>query len=113
MLTIYPLFSIPFSLFLVMASQTIILQDLKRLKSSLAKRYPLKTMALFGSVSRSEHGKDSDVDILVEFDGKIGSRFIDLAEELESALGIKVDLVSRNGIKPKYYEAIRKDLIYV
>ena len=96
-----------------MSSHQDILENLRRLKSSLVKRYPVKKLALFGSVSRSEHGKDSDVDILVEFDGKIGSRFIDLADELESALGIKVDLVSRNGIKPKYFEAIRKDLIYV
>lgn len=111
---VYPSFFYPvFLYFWFMAAQTDILQDLQRLKSSLAERYPLKTMALFGSVARSQHGKDSDVDILVEFDGKIGSRFIDLAEELEKALGIKVDLVSRNGIKPKYFEAIRKDLIYV
>ena len=96
-----------------MSSHQDILENLRQLKSSLIKRYPLRTIALFGSVSRSEHGKDSDVDIMVEFDGKIGSRFIDLADELESALGMKIDLVSRNGIKPKYFEAIKKDLIYV
>ena len=96
-----------------MSSHQDILENLRQLKSSLIKRYPLRTIALFGSVSRSEHGKDSDVDIMVEFDGKIGSRFIDLADELESALGMKIDLVSRNGIKPKYFEAIQKDLIYV
>jgi len=96
-----------------MSTHQEIVENLSRLKSSLVKRYPVKRLALFGSVSRSEDGKDSDVDILVEFDGKIGSRFIDLAEELEKALGLKVDLVSRNGIKPKYFEAIQKDLIYV
>ncbi|MCZ4409753.1 nucleotidyltransferase family protein [Cryomorphaceae bacterium 1068] len=83
------------------------------LKSSLEKKYPLKTMAIFGSYSRNDFTEDSDLDILVEFNGKIGARFINLAEELEEGLGLKVDLVSRNGIKPKYYEAIKNDLIYV
>ena len=86
---------------------------LTRLKASLEKKYPLKAMAIFGSYSRNDHRADSDVDILVEFNGKIGVGFFKLADELEAALGLKVDLVSRNGIKPKYFEAIKDDLIYV
>lgn len=76
-------------------------------------RYPISALALFGSYSRGDQGQESDIDIMVEFNGRIGSRFILLAEELEEALGHKVDLVSRNGIKDKYFEAIKPDLIYV
>ncbi|NYJ26590.1 nucleotidyltransferase family protein [Allomuricauda sp. ARW1Y1] len=69
--------------------------------------------ALFGSYARNEQTASSDVDIMVEFDGKIGIKFIDLANELEKALGLKVDLVSKKGIKEQYLNTILSDLIYV
>jgi len=70
-------------------------------------------MALFGSYARSEQTESSDVDIIVEFNGRIGSNFIVLANELEKYLGKKVDLVSRKGIKERYFDTIEQDLIYV
>ena len=70
-------------------------------------------MTIFGSYSRREQNDSSDLDILVEFTGNIGIRFIDLADELESIIGFKVDLVSKNGIKEKYLQSIDSDLIYV
>ncbi len=70
-------------------------------------------MAIFGSYSRNENRNDSDLDILVEFNDKIGIRFIDLADEIENIVGVKVDLVSKDGIKEKYFKAIDPDLIYV
>ncbi len=96
-----------------MAPKEDLLLKLRDLKKKLSKKYPIASMALFGSYSRNEQFSHSDIDILVELNGKIGSKFIDLAEELESALGSKVDLVSRNGIKSKYLRAIEEDLIYV
>lgn len=82
-------------------------------KSRLFHDYPIKSMAIFGSYSRREQNDSSDLDILVEFSDKIGVRFIDLAEELESLIGFKVDLVSKNGIKEKYLKSIDSELIYV
>ncbi len=82
-------------------------------KSRLFNDYPIKSMAIFGSYSRREQNDSSDLDILVEFTGNIGIRFIDLADELESIIGFKVDLVSKNGIKEKYLQSIDSDLIYV
>ena len=75
--------------------------------------YPIKSMAIFGSYSREENTEDSDLDILVEFNDKIGIRFVDLADEIEEIVDLKVDLVSRNGIKDRYLKAIDPDLIYV
>jgi predicted nucleotidyltransferase len=49
----------------------------------------------------------------VEFEGHIGSRFIELADELEDRLGVKVDLVSGKGVKPAYAHCIAPDLIEV
>jgi len=86
---------------------------LKQYKQDLEHRYPIKSMAIFGSYARNEQSSNSDLDLLVEINGKIGSKFIDLADEIEELVGIKVDVVSKNGIKPKYLEAIKNDLIYV
>lgn len=82
-------------------------------KGRLFHDYPIKSMAIFGSYSRKEQNDSSDLDILVEFSDKIGVRFIDLADELENIIGLKVDLVSKNGIKEKYLKSIDSDLKYV
>ena len=99
--------------FLIMRS----LQDIKSILSNHKQRlfedYPLQSMAIFGSYSRKENDDNSDLDILVEFNDKIGIKFIDLAEEIENIVGFKVDLVSKKGIKEKYLKAIDSELIYV
>ena len=82
-------------------------------KKDIFSRYPLESMAIFGSVSRNEESEDSDVDIMVSFHSPIGMGFITLANELEKYLDLKVDLVSKGGIKDYYFEAIKDDLIYV
>ena len=97
-----------------MADKQTILATLKRVKPSLEKKYGVKDLALFGSYSRNTAvpGK-SDVDVMVDFSQPIGLAFVDLADELELLLQLKVDLVSRGGIKPKYFSVIEPDLIYV
>jgi uncharacterized protein len=82
-------------------------------KQHLFSEYPIKSLAIFGSYARSEQKEESDLDLLVEFNDRIGLRFIDLAEELEKLIGFKVDLVSRKGIKDKYFQKILSDLTYV
>ena len=86
---------------------------LKQKKADLLERYPISSLAIFGSYARNEQSSASDLDLLVEINGKIGSKFIDLAEELEQLIGMKVDLVSKNGIKEKYLNSIKQELIYV
>ncbi|AFL82462.1 putative nucleotidyltransferase [Aequorivita sublithincola DSM 14238] len=88
-------------------------KELGRSKATLVKKYPIKSLAIFGSFARNEQTKDSDLDLLVDFNASIGIRFIDLAEEIENQLGLKIDLVSRNGVKEKYFKIIEEDLIYV
>ncbi|HMN23387.1 MAG: nucleotidyltransferase family protein [Ignavibacteriaceae bacterium] len=96
-----------------MSSLSTIINTLKKAKPILLKNYPIKTLALFGSVSRSEDNENSDIDIMVEFDHPVGMQFIHLCLELEKILNRKVDLVSRKGIKEKYFNEIKEDLIYV
>ena len=90
-----------------------ITKTLKDNKADLATRYHLTSIGIFGSFAREDFKDDSDIDLLIDYDQPLGIEFIDLAEELEKILNRKVDLVSKNGIKPKYLEEIEKDLIYV
>lgn len=82
-------------------------------KKELFEKYPIKTLAIFGSFARNEQTASSDLDLMVEFHSRVGSEFIELADELEDILGIKVDLVSRKGIKERYFERIKEDLIFL
>ena len=82
-------------------------------KSELAQKYHLRHLGIFGSYARKDQTAQSDIDLLVEFEEPIGLEFVSLAEELESLLGAKVDLVSINAIKPKMFKIIKKDLVYV
>jgi predicted nucleotidyltransferase len=90
-----------------------ILQILKAKKPELVNRYPISELGLFGSYARGDHNDKSDIDILVDFNASVGIEFISLAHELEDTFKIKVDLVSRNGIKPKYLPYVEKNLIHV
>ena len=83
------------------------------LKPELFAKYPIATLGLFGSIVRDDFTDESDIDIIIEFNDKIGLEFITLAEELEQTLARKVDLVSRGGIKQRYLEVIDPEIIYV
>ena len=91
-----------------------ILRTLREHKIDLQKKYPLKSIALFGSYARGEENPESDIDVMVEFSEPVGFEFIDLLEELEKKFQEKkVDLISREGIKPHYRPYIEEDAIYV
>jgi uncharacterized protein len=76
-------------------------------------RYPLVEMGVFGSLARQEAGKESDIDILVEFSEPVGFEIVDLVEELEALLESRVDLVSKKGLRPRLLNAILEDIQYV
>ena len=96
-----------------MKSLDTILSLILKNKPVLQKKYPIKTISVFGSFARGDNNENSDVDILVEFEKHVGIEFIDLANDLESILHQKVDLISKTGIKQKYLKIIEKDLHYV
>jgi len=90
------------------------IQDkLRQIKPKLSEKYHVNSIGLFGSIVRTDFTPESDIDIVVDFSQPIGVEFIDLAEELEILLKRKVDLVSRAGIRPQYYQAIESDILYV
>jgi len=86
---------------------------LKQLKPQLMSKYGVSTLGLFGSIVRDDFTDQSDIDIVVSFSKPIDIDFFDLADELKEKLNRKVDLVSRNGIKPRYYEVIEPEILFV
>lgn len=76
----------------------------------------IKSLHLFGSVARDEARPDSDIDLLVEFDGRpIGLFAIARMEEyLEGVLaGAKVDFVIRRAVFPELKETIEREAVDV
>lgn len=88
-------------------------QQLKANKTRLFDRYPLKSVALFGSYADGTATDSSDVDIMVEFSQPVGFEFINLAIGLEGILHKRVDLVIRQAVNPKLMTFINRQLQYV
>ena len=77
---------------------------IRQLKVNLSRlsEFRIKSLAIFGSVARDEARPDSDVDILVEFDGPATfDQYMELKLFLEDLLGRPVDLVTRKGVRPE------------
>jgi uncharacterized protein len=80
----------------------------------LASKYKIKTVGVFGSYVRGKPKKKSDVDILVEFKRAVDFfEFLDLEEYLEKILEIKVDLVTRQALKPYIGKRILEEVVYL
>jgi predicted nucleotidyltransferase len=90
-----------------------VLKILKEHKKDLFNKYPIQSLAVFGSFSRGDFKENSDVDVLVEFTHPVGIEFIRLSHDLEDILNKEVDLVSKPAIKSKYLKYIEPDLLYV
>ncbi len=72
--------------------------------------FGLRRLALFGSVARNEAGPDSDIDVLVEFNGDITfKRYAKLYDCLEEILPRPVDLVTEGGLRSILRETVEKD----
>ncbi|GHT25521.1 nucleotidyltransferase [Planctomycetales bacterium] len=87
---------------------------LTELKSEVTEKYYVETIGLFGSVVRDDFVPEkSDIDIVVSFSRPVGIEFIDLADFLEKKLNRKIDLVSRSGMKDRFFNAIKDEVVYV
>ena len=96
-----------------MSSLAEIKNAIANLKPELINRYKVSSIGLFGSVVRDDFSPSSDIDIIVDFSSPIGIEFVDLADYIERRLQKKVDLVSRKGIKDRYFKAIETEIVYV
>lgn len=83
-------------------------------REEMRKRFGVKHLALFGSAARDQLKDDSDIDLLVEFEGPpTFDGYMDLKDYLEALFGTKVDLATDAMVKPRLRRHIEKDLLRV
>lgn len=83
-------------------------------KIVLEKKYSVKSIGVFGSYSRSEERRESDIDLLVDFHSSPDLfEFIRLEEFLSVLLGKRIDLVTKNALKPLIKEDILRETVYL
>lgn len=74
----------------------------------------METLGVFGSYVRREQNPESDIDILVTFKKTPGLlKFIELENHLSDLLGVKVDLVMKNVLKPAIGKHILNEVVYL
>jgi uncharacterized protein len=83
-------------------------------KTELQAKYKVSEIDVFGSYVRKEQTKKSDVDILVSFSETIDLfTFVELENYLSDMLGVKVDLVMKDSLKPRLRERILNEAVYL
>jgi len=83
-------------------------------RQELERRYHVSSLGLFGSRLRGDYREDSDLDVLVTFSRTPGLlQFSGLQYHLSDLLGVKVDLVMRDALKPGIGSRILKEVVQV
>ncbi len=91
-----------------------LLEDLRRLYPVINERYKVASLGVFGSYVRKEQDEESDLDVLVTFHETPSLlRFVELENFLSDELGVKVDLVMRDALKPEIGRRIMHQVIAV
>ena len=95
-------------------NRAAVLKLIDERRDELRERFGASRLALFGSAARDEMREDSDIDVLVEFDGPATfDGYVALKDYLEELFGAKVDLATEAMIKPRLRRHIEKDLLRV
>ena len=88
------------------------IEEIKKKILPILEDYRVKKIGLFGSYARGEIKENSDIDILIEIEKDISLLdFVGLKQEIEEALGKKVDLVEYDTIKPLLRERILNERV--
>ena len=74
----------------------------------------VRTLSIFGSTARDEARPDSDIDLLVDFNGPVTLEgYMLLKIYFEQLLHTRVDLVTSGGIKPRLKKTIDREAVLV
>ncbi|MGR0480877.1 MAG: nucleotidyltransferase family protein [Candidatus Electronema sp. V4] len=83
-------------------------------KSLLKNKYHISKVGIFGSYVRGEQHNESDVDVLIDYDEAPSLiALIEIENMLSDLLGMKVDLVTRKGLKPQLRQHILNEVVYL
>jgi len=95
-----------------MDTRDLLLEHLRRLRPTLAQRYRVRELALFGSIARGTFTADSDVDLLVDFaDDADLLDMVGLANYLEGELEREVDVIPRRALRPELHDQVLSEQI--
>lgn len=87
---------------------------LREILPTLRERFKVKSIGVFGSFVRGKQKKGSDLDVLVEFDEVIGLlKFVEMENYLSGVLGVKVDLVMKDALKPRIGKRILEEVVTI
>ncbi len=88
--------------------------ELARLLAPILRKYGIRSASIFGSTARGEDTEASDLDLLVEYPEGMGFfQLLDLYEELERAVGRKVEMVAPKYLKPRLREHVSRSQIRI
>lgn len=87
-----------------------IVEQIRSMRTMLSDR-GLAHVSLFGSAARGDESPDSDIDLLVELSEPMGFSFFTLQEDLSEILGRRVDLLTRDGMRPRVLAEAEADLV--
>lgn len=91
-----------------------ITEILQNQKALLKERYNVTSLGIFGSYVHGKQKRNSDLDILIELEAPIGLiKFIELENYLSKILGVRVDLVMKDGLKKRIGKRILEETIPV
>ena len=93
------------------SNRILTLAEIREKAIPLAKQYGVASLYLFGSYARGEAKQDSDVDFYAEPGSATGLKFISFQEDLSTALGKEVDLLTRAAMDETFFEEVRTDEI--
>ena len=99
-----------------MKSLEEIKNTLTKQNQELRKKYGVKEIGIFGSYVRGEQKKQSDIDLLVEFEESSNLTlldFIKLENYLSEILGAKVDLVEKHTLKPRIGKRVLQEVVNI
>lgn len=95
-------------------NRATIMNLLSQHREELQRRFNVKRLALFGSAARDELRDESDIDVLVEFDGPATfDGYMDMKFYLERLLGRQVDLVTEKGLRKEIRPRVEKEAVRV
>jgi predicted nucleotidyltransferase len=93
---------------------TRLLAILRQHRTELTERYKVKTLGVFGSYVYNRQRQGSDLDVLVEFDDPPSLfKLIELEDYLGDLLGVKVDLVMRDTLKPRIGRRVLSEVVLI
>lgn len=89
-------------------------QLLRENKQRILSKYDLTAIGIFGSYSRGQQTRSSDLDVLIDYDRLLmHQQFMDVKNVLSELMGLDVDLVALKCLKPEIRSRVLADILWI